>query len=382
MKMDSKIEIIINLELKSLIPPLTKEEYTNLEESIKKDGCRDSLIVWKEKNMLVDGHNRLDICTKNNKNYKIEYKSFETINDAKLWMIDNQKSRRNLTEGWQFELAQKKKEILLLKGKENIAANKGGTITLSTVDKVAHNTQKALAEDLGWSTGKVATADVVWNKAPQEIKEQIKKGEKTFNEVYKDIKTNEKIEARKEKIAKQREELKKENHSLPQGVYEVIVIDPPWMYGNVDDYSPDHYMGRVANPYPEMTTEQIKNIKIPASENCVLWLWTTHKYIFECRDILQGWGFRDVSVLTWGKTKMGIGRWLRSKTEYCVMAVKGSPTINLTNQTTLLIAENKDHSAKPQEFYDMIEELCIGRKLDYFARKKRDGWDVYGDEVK
>ena len=43
---------------------------------------------------------------------------------------------------------------------------------------------------------------------------------------------------------------------------------------------------------------------------------------------------------------------------------------------------NEGHSVKPQEFYDMVDELCIGRKLDYFARKKRDGWEVFGNEVK
>jgi N6-adenosine-specific RNA methylase IME4 len=150
------------------------------------------------------------------------------------------------------------------------------------------------------------------------------------------------------------------------------------MYGQVDNYSPDYYMSRVASPYPEMDIEQIKNIKIPASENCVLWLWTTHKYIFDCKDILEKWGFRDVSILTWVKNTLGIGKWLRSKTEYCVMAVKGKPLINLTNESTVLMADNKGHSIKPMEFYDMVDKLCVGRKLDYFARDKKKGWDTFG----
>lgn len=53
-------------------------------------------------------------------------------------------------------------------------------------------------------------------------------------------------------------------------------------------------------------------------------------------------------------------------------------TINLTNQTTALIADMTVHSEKPKEFYEMVEELCIGRKLDYFGRKERKGWTVYG----
>lgn len=58
-----------------------------------------------------------------------------------------------------FLLAKQRKALLLEKGKENISANKGGTSTLSTIDKEAHSTQKELAKDLGWNTGKVAMAD-------------------------------------------------------------------------------------------------------------------------------------------------------------------------------------------------------------------------------
>jgi N6-adenosine-specific RNA methylase IME4 len=75
---------------------------------------------------------------------------------------------------------------------------------------------------------------------------------------------------------------------------------------------------------------------------------------------------------------MGVGKWLRSQTEYCIMAVKGKPLINLTNQTTVLNAKNTGHSTKPMEFYNMVDNLCIGRKLDYFARDKKEGWDNYG----
>jgi len=71
-------------------------------------------------------------------------------------MIDNQKGRRNLTDGWKFELAQTRKKILLKKGRENLKNPTGSRLgmTLSNVDKV--NTQEEIAKDLGWSTGKTA----------------------------------------------------------------------------------------------------------------------------------------------------------------------------------------------------------------------------------
>ena len=73
----------------------------------------------------------------------------------------NQNGRRNLTDGWKYQLTQAKKEILLEVGKESMSEGGKG---LSIVDKPSHNTQKTIANDLGWSTGKVAMADKVWKK--------------------------------------------------------------------------------------------------------------------------------------------------------------------------------------------------------------------------
>ena len=154
------MDIIINKELQSLLPPLTSAEYRTLEESLLVDGCRDPLIVWN--NILVDGHNRLEICAKHGINYSVEEIQAGSIEDIKIWIIDNQKGRRNLTDGWKFELAQVRKEILLKQGREKQkeTLKKGADFPdLSTIDKTEHNTRKEIADELGWSTGKVAMAE-------------------------------------------------------------------------------------------------------------------------------------------------------------------------------------------------------------------------------
>ena len=63
------------------------------------------------------------------------------------------------------------------------------------------------------------------------------------------------------------------------------------------------------------------------------------------------------------------------------MAVRGSPKVTLTNQTTVLEAHAREHSRKPDEFYDLVGEICVGRKLDYFSREKRPGWEQFGNDV-
>lgn len=106
-----KKNIIILPELESLIPPLGIEEKKQLEANILKDGCREALLIWpttesvvlpnsnstKSLYVLVDGHNRFGICRENNLDFPIHLVMYETLNEVKGFMIDNQLGRRNLS---------------------------------------------------------------------------------------------------------------------------------------------------------------------------------------------------------------------------------------------------------------------------------------------
>ncbi len=167
------MNIRIDPEFKNLIPPLTREEYEQLEKNIVSEGCREPLTTWD--GFIIDGHNRYEICQKHGIEFKVSEKAFESREDVKVWIINNQLGRRNLSEFVRFELMQKAKEILLQKGKEKQGHGQTapGKTLLSITDKsVAHNTQKEIAEKLKWSTGKVAQAEVIIKKAPEEIKDQ------------------------------------------------------------------------------------------------------------------------------------------------------------------------------------------------------------------
>ena len=131
-----------------------------------------------------------------------------------------------------------------------------------------------------------------------------------------------------------------------------------------------------------MSIEEISALPVKplAHADCVLWLWTTNAHLREAFGIMEAWGFDYKTMLTWAKNKMGTGDWLRGKTEHCLMGLRGKPTICLTNQTTLLCADSGKHSAKPAEFYEMVEALCPGSKLEMFQRTSRDGWTGHGDE--
>jgi N6-adenosine-specific RNA methylase IME4 len=129
-----------------------------------------------------------------------------------------------------------------------------------------------------------------------------------------------------------------------------------------------------------MPLAAIGQLNLPAADDCVLWLWTTHKFMRDSFTLLDGWGFKDKMIVTWVKDRMGLGSWLRSQSEFCIMAVRGRPVISLTNQTTVLNGKMREHSRKPDEFYRMVDSLCHGRKLDFFSREHRDGWAQYGND--
>ena len=114
-----------------------------------------------------------------------------------------------------------------------------------------------------------------------------------------------------------------------------------------------------------------------AARDTVLWLWTTNTHLPVAFEVLVVWGFRYVTTLTWVKPRPGLGDWLRGQTEHCLLAVKGRPVVTLTTQGTVIHAPVGQHSAKPQEFYRMVESLCPGSKVDLFARAPRPGWQTW-----
>ena len=120
-----------------------------------------------------------------------------------------------------------------------------------------------------------------------------------------------------------------------------------------------------------------------AHADCVLWLWTTNRHMREAFTVLDAWGFEHKTILTWAKDKFGRGQWLHGQTEHCIMATRGKPVVELTNQTTLLRGAVREHSQKPTEFYDFVERLCPAPRYAYLFSRYRHNkkWDCHGDEA-
>jgi N6-adenosine-specific RNA methylase IME4 len=372
-------------ELESLIPPLSNEEFKQLERNILEEGIREPLITWND--ILIDGHNRYRIAEEHDINYETLEKEFEDLNAVKIWMVNNQLGRRNLQDFVRGELYSVIEEIIREKAKESksekVSYYRQKGEVLSIIDNTSSNTQKIIADKLGWSTGKKAMFDIVKTKAPEEVKEKLRTGEVSINQAYKEIKKEEKKIERVELIQKQIEDI--EEGLLPDlvGLFDVVSVDPPWPYEgeskNITSF--DSVGRRVANPYPEMSIEQIKNIELPLMDNAVVLLWTTHKFLPDAFEILKEWKIDYKATLVWNKEKIGMGVWFRMQCEFCLVGIKGKPYWDNTTYRDIITESRREHSRKPDSFFQMIEKITMGNRLEYFSREKREGWKVFGNDI-
>ena len=368
------MQLTIKQEFKKLIPPLTFDEFKTLEANILNEGIRDPLTIWGD--VLLDGHNRYEIAQKHNIPFTTVERFFETEDDAKEWMILNQFGRRNLSNYQRSVLALDLEHIFAEKAKANLGKNQYSSPQISAETKPIE-TRQELAKVANVSHDTIAKVKVIQQKATDTVKEQLATGELTINKAYQEIKSAEKKEERKALIQTQVDAIEKGELPELEGLFDVISVDPPWAYGR--EYDPE--TSRVANPYPEMSVEQIKEINLPFTDNAIVFLWTTHKFLPDAFDILKHWGFEYKATIVWNKERIGMGAWFRMQCEFCLFAVKGKPYWDNTTERDIITEARREHSRKPDAFFDMVDKICVGRKLEYFSREVREGWSVFGNDT-
>ena len=144
---------------------------------------------------------------------------------------------------------------------------------------------------------------------------------------------------------------------------------------------------KIENKYPTMTVEEIINIpKLPSrmADNCCLYLWATNPKLEQALEVLHGWEFRYVSNMVWVKDKIGMGYWVRGRHELLLIGVKGkySPPIESLRPDSVIEAKRTEHSAKPDNIYDILKNIHPkAKRLEMFARKQRQGWTCWGNEI-
>lgn len=179
--------------------------------------------------------------------------------------------------------------------------------------------------------------------------------------------------------------------------YSTIVADPPWPQKGAgtlrgrEGFGDSHGASKPM-PYSTMTVAQIAALPVQerAAKDAHLYLWTTNRFLDDAFDVMRAWGFNYSTTLVWAKRPMGggLGGCYGIATEYVLFGRRGTlPALQRIGRNWFSWKRPYDHrgkpkhSAKPEEFYGMVEQMSPGPHLELFARSKRLGWHAWGNEV-
>jgi N6-adenosine-specific RNA methylase IME4 len=383
--------ITIDPEFQALIPPLRPEELAQLETNVLADGIRDPLVVWGE--VLIDGHNRYGLAQKHGLTYQVVQRDFADRDAAVLWIVYNQLGRRNLLTAARAELAMRIEPILAQQAKARQVAglrrgDEAPVVPNSEQRKVkdlnATKTATQAAEAAGLKRDTYHKAKTVLTSAPAPIVEAFKAGKISAHQAYQQVRREQKEAergARRDDNARLIAEVPDTTALLNSGSvrFATIVIDPPWDWGDEGDVD---QMGRARPTYSTMSLEQL--LELPVNElsdvDAHLYLWITNRSLPKGFRLLEHWGFRYVTAITWVKPHFGMGNYFRGQTEHILFGVKGSQPLRRRDVGTVFTAPRgpDGHSSKPIEFLPLVESCSPGPYLEMFSRSHRDGWVTWG----
>jgi len=173
--------------------------------------------------------------------------------------------------------------------------------------------------------------------------------------------------------------------------FKTILADPPWRFQNrTGKIAPEH---KRLNRYGTMELPEICSLPVSdaSAETAHLYLWVPNALLPDGLKVMKSWGFQYKSNLIWHKIRKdggsdgrGVGFYFRNVTEILLFGTKGKNARTLQagrSQVNLLGTRKREHSRKPDEFYDLVESCSPGPRLEMFARGSRDGWASWGNQA-
>jgi len=350
-------------EYADIFPMLSLEELDTLAADIAANGLLEPITLYEGK--VLDGRNRYVACL----NVAVDPRFTQYTGDDPLgFVVSKNLHRRQLTSSQRAVVALEVERHIALRGRDNQSTQT--TQGYQRIDNPVDALRDA-ADLVGTNRQYVSDAKKIAAQAPELIP-QIASGAMTIPEAKREIRRAEALD--------RLESIEAQEAKAIQGVYDVIVVDPPWPMEKIErDVRPN----QSEFDYPTMSEAELEALDIPYADDCHVWLWTTHKFLPMAMRLLDAWGLKYVCTFVWHKPggfqPYGLPQY---NCEMALYARRGSPSFLDTKAFPVCFeAPRGAHSEKPGAFYDTIRRVTGGRRLDMFSRRLIDGFDAWGNEA-
>ena len=362
---------------------MTAEEFDELKRDIQANG--QLMPIWILDDKIVDGRNRYQACVDLGIEPLYQVVPGQPDMAALLtFVISLNEKRRHLNSGQKAFVALEVERILAAEAKKRQGAR---TDLDSTFRKDFRNVRPEekesrvkAAQITGTNQIYVTDAKKIEREAP-ELKEAVMAGTMTLPQAKHQLKERER-EARRDENRKIIQSVPEPAKIIEQAKFATIVIDPPWDWSDEGDQD---QLGRARPDYATMTIDELERLQVAklADIDCHLYLWITNRSLPKGFRLLEAWGFRYITALTWVKPHFGMGNYFRGQTEHVLFGVKGSQPLKRKDVGTVFMADRgpDGHSSKPPSFLELVESCSPGPYLEMFSRSNRDGWTTWGENT-
>ena len=368
----------IDDEFSSLIPALTEDEYKRLEASILNEGCRDVIVLWGE--IIIDGHNRYNICMKHNISFNTVQKEFASRDEVKLWMLQNQLSRRNLNDFQRVEMVRRCEDAIKAQAKERqlsgLAQNET-TVRENLPER--ENEGKRATEELGELAGvsrkTYEHAVTVLDNAPEAVIQATRDKELSIHAAYEVTKLPEEQQAEvakriehgetpkavvssmrkaKKKAQPKATDKQEESKSEPDIPSTAVVIDPIEFFGASETLQTESEPSKKEYVIIELleVTETFHRIMEEGQSDCIMFVWLKPNDMQKLFNaiVFTGNEFKYHGLaFVWSHE--GIIK------EVCVVGTRGKAKVTTEIQPRVVEAEAGEDEKHPKLFDDIVSGM-------------------------
>lgn len=378
-------------EIAAIFPLIQGHDFDELCADIERHGLREP--IWLYEGKILDGRNRYEACQITGT--AVQTRTYDG-DDPVGFVLSLNLHRRHLGTSQRSMIAA---SIANLAHGGDRETEQAANLRLGSVS------QATAAERLNVSERNVTTAKKVQEHGAPELIDSVNQGRVSVSaaadvatlpvgeQVELVAKGEHEILAAAKQIREQKSVARREqNRSVAavkmqptSGTYSTIVIDPPW---NVQKIERDNRPNQTNElDYPTMSLDELVKfgeiVNGCAADHAHLFMWTTQKWLPPAIELLKAWDWKYVLTMVWhkngGPQPFGLPQY---NCEFCLYARRGSPEFaDVKAFNTCFNAPRREHSRKPDEFYDLIKRVTHDGRIDIFSREQREGFAQYGNEA-